>query len=936
MPIGVTRMRIVLSTEKTDNNSCEVSPEILEVEDYGINVKKNRDSIFITPDSVFLKNSYTTLRVNVRASTGWDVTKKPSWVSTTYPSWAATPTGLNVSLFVTNNTGARRQFNYTYTLRGSVKTKAIFISQDPAKPALAIDTLFYEVSDVAQNLSIPIKSNIYWIAKTNTYWMNISTPLGLENGNLRFSVFSNTNKESRMDTIRVYAASGDTLSKLILIKQSAKNGELFINPDSLSFSSAANSQFLYTKGNVDWKVINKPDWIILDKDKGFINDSLKVSAVLNPHGIIRNGHLLIRSIDETVQVNIKISQEANLPFLTLDTRMISIPDSVSQVFIKLNSNIPWKLKTKPDWVSQIQPASDSSFLLRYNSLKISFESNPNYLNRKGIIYWKGGNLIDSLEVIQDSKKVILPGNWMIKPTNFIHQVLIFKNSTFNMGPNVKIVPGDLIGLFVETGNQLICAGYAIWRDENMTITVYGDNPNTPEIEGFVTGSPLRFKIRPLNSNQDIEVQCQFSPIGSYGVVTATNTFLPGGISAIESLFTLTPAKIDIYLNKGWNTISSYIIPEIKAFDYLVDWSKFAFIKSIEDIDGNTYFIDKKNDSYPAFNIKKGYKIFSENTGKFTLTGAVVKPSFYPLEIKKGIQIIPFYSFLSRPITDVLKPIISDITLVKDNDGKVYIPDLGINRLQQLNPGQGYYLQAKKATQLVYSDQYVSGVLPPSIQFNPLVDSLEYYKLRNNINTGNNSTIAIRYSSQYFKKGDEIGLFANDTLLFGASKIDTGNIAIIAWGNNQSVTGRNGFFENENIRLKLWRKSENKVYPLFIKWEDDADGKYRKDNLQIGFIQGIASTAIFSLENERGIGSIDIFPNPANAFCKVIAKEDLKGEITISLWSAEGKSIQHWIFSKGLIKDESMDIPLSNLPQGNYLLKFDGENIQGVKKLQIIR
>jgi hypothetical protein len=69
---------------------------------------------------------------------------------------------------------------------------------------------------------------------------------------------------------------------------------------------------------------------------------------------------------------------------------------------------------------------------------------------------------------------------------------------------------------------------------------------------------------------------------------------------------------------------------------------------------------------------------------------------------------------------------------------------------------------------------------------------------------------------------------------------------------------------------------------------------------------------------------------------VIAKEDLKGEITISLWNAEGKSIQHWIFSKGLIKDESMDIPLSNLPQGNYLLKFDGKNIQGVKKLQIIR
>ena len=683
-------------------------------------------------------------------------------------------------------------------------------------------------------------------------------------------------------------------------------------------------------------MINKPDWIILDKDKGFINDSLKVSAVLNPHGISRNGHLLIRSIDETVQVNIKISQEANLPFLTLDTRMISIPDSVSQVFIKLNSNIPWKLKTKPDWVSQIQPASDSSFLLRYNSLKIAFESNPNYLNRKGIIYWKGGNLIDSLEVIQDSKKVILPGNWGVKPTNFIHQVLIFKNSTFNMGPNVKIVPGDLIGLFVETGNQLICAGYAIWRDENMTITVYGDNPNTPEIEGFVTGSPLRFKIRPLNSNQDIDVLCQFAPVGSFGVVTATNSFLPGGVSAVESMFTLTPAKINIYLNPGWNTISSYVIPELKAFDFLVDWSKFTFIKSIENEGGNTYIVEKKNTNYPAFDIRKGYKVFAETAGNLTLQGSVVKPTFYPILIQKGSQLIPFYSFLSRSVTEVLKPIINEIKLIKDNEGRVFIPELSINHLRQLNPGQGYFIQAKKEVLFTYPDNYVSGIMPPGTQHNPLLDTLEYYKLRNNINTGNNSTIAIRYSSQYLKKGDEIGLFANDTLLFGASKVDTGNIAIIAWGNNQNSSVRNGFFENENIRLKLWRKSENKVYPLIINWEDDAVGKYRKDDLQIGQIKSIASTSVFSFDKEIGLESLDVFPNPVSDFCRVIANEEVKGELILSLWNADGKSLQQWIFSKGLKKDETVNIPVNKFPTGSYLLKFEGKNISGFKKLQIIR
>jgi hypothetical protein len=936
MPLGITRMRIILSTEKTDSSACEISPEILEVEDYGINVKKNRDSIFITPDTAFLKNTYTTLRVNVRASTGWDVTRRPSWVSTTHPSWASTPNGLNVSLFVSNNTGVRRQFNYTYTLRGSVKTKAIFLSQDPAKPTLSIDTSFIEVSDDAQNVSIPIKSNIYWMARTKAFWMNINTPLGLENGNLRFSVLSNTNKEPRTDTIRVFAASGDTLSKLILIKQAPKKGEFFINPDSLNFSSAPNSQFIYTKGNVDWKVISKPDWVNVDKENGIVKDSLKVSVMVNTNGSSRSGILLIRSIDETVQVNVKIFQEAALPLLKLATRMIAIPDSVSQVSIKLNSNIPWQLKTKPDWVSQILPTQDSSFLLKESNLKFSFESNPGYLNRKGIIVWKGGNLVDSLEVIQESKRVNLPENWKIRPSNIIHQVLIFKNSSFNFGSNVKIVPGDLIGLFVETGGQLTCAGYAVWRDENTVINIYGDNPGTPETEGYVAGSPLRFKIRPINSTQDIDVLCQFAPVGSFGVVTATNSFLPGGVSAVESMFTLTPAKINIYLNPGWNTISSYVIPELKAFDFLVDWSKFTFIKSIEIEEGNTYIVEKKNTNYPAFDIKKGYKVFTESAGNLTLQGSVVKPSFHPIMIKKGAQIIPFFSFLSRTVTEVLKPIINEIKLIKDNEGRVFIPELAINHLRQLNPGQGYYIQAKKEVLFTYPDDYVSGMMPPGTQHNPLLDTLEYYKLKHIINTGNNSTIAIRFSPQYLKKGDEIGLFANDTLLFGASKVDTGNIAIIAWGNNQNSSVRNGFFENENIRIKLWRKSENKVYPLIINWEDDAVGKYRKDDLQIGQIKSIASTSVFSFDKELGLESLDVFPNPVSDFCRVIANEEVKGELTLSLWNADGRSLQQWIFSKGLKKDETVNIPVNNFPSGSYLLKFEGKNIRGFKKLQIIR
>jgi hypothetical protein len=65
-------------------------------------------------------------------------------------------------------------------------------------------------------------------------------------------------------------------------------------------------------------------------------------------------------------------------------------------------------------------------------------------------------------------------------------------------------------------------------------------------------------------------------------------------------------------------------------------------------------------------------------------------------------------------------------------------------------------------------------------------------------------------------------------------------------------------------------------------------------------------------------------------------ETLIGEITLSLWNTEGKLIQNWVYTKGLAQGEVLEIPLSNLPTGSYLLNFDGKNIQGVKKLQIIR
>ena len=52
--------------------------------------------------------------------------------------------------------------------------------------------------------------------------------------------------------------------------------------------------------------------------------------------------------------------------------------------------------------------------------------------------------------------------------------------------------GDEIAVFNPDGD--ICAGMEVWTGQNIVITAWGDDSQTDEIDGLVTGDPLHFRI----------------------------------------------------------------------------------------------------------------------------------------------------------------------------------------------------------------------------------------------------------------------------------------------------------------------------------------------------------------------------------------------------------------------------------------------------------
>jgi hypothetical protein len=89
---------------------------------------------------------------------------------------------------------------------------------------------------------------------------------------------------------------------------------------------------------------------------------------------------------------------------------------------------------------------------------------------------------------------------------------------------------DYIGAFDSQGN---CVGYAALEKtgQNILLTVYGDEPITPENDGLTEGEMLRFRSFDMNENSENEFTATFNPTFS----NADGLFYINGLSGITGL-----------------------------------------------------------------------------------------------------------------------------------------------------------------------------------------------------------------------------------------------------------------------------------------------------------------------------------------------------------------------------------------------------------------
>lgn len=333
---------------------------------------------------------------------------------------------------------------------------------------------------------------------------------------------------------------------------------------------------------------------------------------------------------------------------------------------------------------------NENILTTSQNIQLTVPSIPIWSRGSMTYYWKVKAYSDT-DSSEWSQLWSLTYNWEDPPS--LPDAVVIVPSTIN--PTVgerPIAVGDAIGVFFEAiPGKWLCGGYEVWTGQNIGITVWGDNPDTPEKDGFANGEIITYRIWDA-----IEEKICFAH-ATYEL--GPTVFEINGFSMLSSLNTIPEIEIVIPLNNSWNLISSNVIKSDMEMEEI--FSEVDNVKIVKNAAGEIYSPEFGINQIGNWNVKEGYLVNMEAPSSLTIDGYAVSPQIYPMYISAGWHLISYLRNSPMNITEALASISDNIIIVKNQMGGIYSPAFGINTIGNMQAGVGYWIYLSEPAVLAY-------------------------------------------------------------------------------------------------------------------------------------------------------------------------------------------------------------------------------------------
>jgi hypothetical protein len=323
-----------------------------------------------------------------------------------------------------------------------------------------------------------------------------------------------------------------------------------------------------------------------------------------------------------------------------------------------------------------------------------------------------GNFIDSVSIADYTltnntsvdKKFMLasygkktpPHTWNFKPNTASSSTVIIPDSINPKINGQDFTEYDAVGIYYLKNNKKVFGGFAHWNNETLEIDVWHDDMNTNFNDGFIDDSTYRYELWDYETENTYNTNVYYQSGPDY--------FSADSSSVIKYLPKPEEDSLIISLNRGWNLISSYVIPYDTSIESVFDGVE----EDIATVKDSYYFYIPKFSlkTFNSWDYKKVYKVFAINDTEFQISGFYFPNTSYTINLTEGWNFLPYLYKNAIEANEFFEVLTNNEILIiaKDDEGNLFIPSLNINNLGDLQPGEGYYIYVNQEYDFILPGQ----------------------------------------------------------------------------------------------------------------------------------------------------------------------------------------------------------------------------------------
>lgn len=412
----------------------------------------------------------------------------------------------------------------------------------------------------------------------------------------------------------------------------------------------------------------------------------------------------------------------------------------------------------------------------------------------------------------------------------------------------------------------------------------------------------------LEGHYRAEAHFQFNAMGDSMTVPISMEVSEGDVAAVRS----------IPLPMGWSLVSSHIrpdAPDIRVImQPLVDSGQLMFMK---DTEGRIYapLLDEPFFDMEPWEVSKPYWIKMRSPAILRLEGLTVR-SDTPLPLQEGWNGIAYYPRVIMDPVRAFAEIVESIELVRDGEGRFYLPRYNFNNLPSCRHGNGYLVRVNRDIEFVWGGAPEGDFVQTPT---PLPGQPEYFDIPEP--TGFTMSLLALAPGQ---DGAEIAVFCGEKIV-GGGVISGGMSGIAIVSDDPTTTAVEGAIPGEELIIK--RYDGNGIETLSSKIVE-GNLIYLNDGLTVIELAEnvVPQTALL----------IDAYPNPFNSSTSVRVELPQTGEVTVALFDIQGRIITDVFSGVMTAGNHQFNIDGGSLSSGLYFLKVKTPDKQASTRLLLLR